>query len=448
MLVVFWYTNQRPGGLIMERKIYRHLVNWKNSQDRKPLILQGARQVGKTYIVNYFSGKEYSNSVYCNFEKDKRLNEFFQDLTPSSIIRKISFYKRKEIFEGNTLIIFDEIQACPEALTSLKYFNEEANGYHIIALGSLLGVSVNRGNYSFPVGKVQFMDLYPMDFEEYLMARNEYDLIEMIKDCYANDKPMDTIFHERALDYFKEYLFVGGMPEAVEEYGKSHNYELVRIKQQDILEAYQNDMSKYNKATEIPKTKIVYKSISTQLAKENKKFQYGQIKRGGRASDFENAIEWLCLSGIASQLYRIEQIMLPLDAYRSLSDFKFYMNDVGLCGANQNINIEDILDENPLLDNFKGGLTENFVCNQLIANGLNLYYWTSKSDAEIDFITNLDNDIIPVEVKSTTNNRSKSLKIYIERYKPKYSLRITQKNFGFENNIKSVPLYATFCIEK
>lgn len=430
----------------MERKIYKDLLSWKNSQDRKPLILQGARQVGKTYIVNYFAGKEYANSIYCNFEKDQKLHGFFRDLTPASIIKKLALYKRKEIFPENTLIIFDEIQACPEAITSLKYFNEEANGYHIIALGSLLGVSVNRGNFSFPVGKVQFMTLYPLDFEEYLMARGETGLIDLIRECYKKDAPLDSAFHERALDYYKEYLFVGGMPEAVEEYGKNQNTELVRIVQQTILESYLNDMGKYNKQSEIPKTRIVYKNISTQLAKENKKFQYKNVKQGGRASEFEGAIEWLCLAGVASQNYRIEQIMLPLNAYRSLSDFKFYMNDVGLCGASQEIHYEDILDENPLFDNFKGGLTENYVFNQLTRNGLNLYYWTSGSQAEVDFITRLGDDIIPVEAKAKVNTRSRSLGVYVDRFKPKYAIRISQKNFGFENNIKSVPLYATFCI--
>ena len=432
----------------MKRKIYQQLVNWKNSFDRKPLILQGARQVGKTYIVNYFAGKEYTNSVYCNFEKDKNLAEFFHDLTPSSIISKLSLYKKKEIFEDSTLIIFDEIQACPEALTSLKYFHEEAPGYHIIALGSLLGLSVNRGNVSFPVGKVQFMDLYPMDFEEYLLANGEDNLIKLIRDCYTKNKPLENAFHERALEYYKEYLFVGGMPEVVEEFKKNHNPELVRIKQQDILEAYQNDMSKYNKATEIPKTKIVYKSTGAQLSKENKKFQYRQVKRGGRASEFEDAIEWLCLSGIASQLFRIEQIMLPLDAYRSLSDFKFYMNDVGLCCASLNMDIQDILGNNPLLDNFKGGLVENYVFNQMKICEIHPFYWTSKSDAEVDFIARLKGDIIPIEVKSSTNNRSKSLNVYMDRYHPKYALRISQKNFGFENNIKSLPLYAVFCMNE
>jgi len=258
----------------VERKIYSDLLKWKNSVDRKPLILQGARQVGKTYIVNLFAGREYANSIYCNFEKDRGLSDFFTNLSPENIIRYLSRYKRREIIPGNTLIIFDEIQACPEAITSLKYFNEEANEYHIIALGSLLGVSVNRGSFSFPVGKVQFMTLFPLDFEEYLSARGEGDLISLIRECFNENKPMPEMFHERALEYYKEYLFVGGMPEAVEEYGKNHNPELVRIIQQTILESYHNDMGKYNKQSEIPKTRIVYKNISTQLAKENRKFQY------------------------------------------------------------------------------------------------------------------------------------------------------------------------------
>ncbi len=432
----------------MERKIYSDLLKWKKSTDRKPLILQGARQVGKTYIVNYFAGKEYAGCVYCNFEKDIGLQDFFKDLSPTTIIKKLSIYKRRDIVPGSTLIIFDEIQACPEAITSLKYFNEEANDYHIIALGSLLGVSVNRGSFSFPVGKVQFMTLYPLDFEEYLMARGEYALIDMICECYNENKPLDSAFHERALDYYKEYLFVGGMPEAVEEYGKNQNPELVRIIQQTILESYHNDMGKYNKQTEIPKTRIVYKSISTQLAKENKKFQYKNVKQGGRASEFEGAIEWLCLSGIASQLYRIEQIMLPLNAYRSLSDFKFYMNDVGLCGAGQDIHYEDILGENPMLDNFKGGLTENYVFNQLTVGEFGLYYWTSGSQAEVDFITRIGSDIIPIEVKAKTNTRARSLGVYVDKHHPSYAIRISAKNFGFENGIKSVPLYAVFCIKQ
>ncbi len=431
----------------MERKIYSRLLSWKENADRKPLILQGARQVGKTYIVNYFAGKEYSNSVYCNFEKDKGLADFFTNLEPGIILKKISAYKRKEIIPGHTLIIFDEIQACPEAITSLKYFNEDASEYHVIALGSLLGVSVNRGISSFPVGKVEFLTLHPLDFEEYLLARGEKALVDMICDCYEKDEALDGVFHSRALEYYKEYLFVGGMPEAVEEYVKNENPELVRIIQDSILEAYHNDMGKYNKQSEVPKTRIVYKSISKQLAKENKKFKYKDVKQGGRASEFESAIEWLCLAGIAAQNYRLEQIMLPLNAYRSLSDFKFYMSDTGLCAASQDVSFEDIMYENPLLDNFKGGLAENYVFTELSSNGHQLYYWTSGNQAELDFIFRLGDDVIPIEVKSKINNRSKSLRGYVEKYSPKYSIRISAKNFGFENGIKSVPLYAVFCIK-
>lgn len=431
----------------MERKIYKDLLNWKVNNDRKPLILQGARQVGKTYIVNYFAGREYVNSVYCNFEKDSQLHDFFDNLDPMTIIKKISLYKRKEILPNNTLIIFDEIQACPQAITALKYFNEEANDYHIISLGSLLGVSVNRSNFSFPVGKVQFMTLYPLDFEEYLMAKNEHELIGLIKNCFLTNTPLDRAFHERAIDFYKEYLYVGGMPEAVMEYNRNSNPELVRIIQQSILESYLNDMGKYNKQTEIPKTKIVYKSIGTQLGKENKKFQYKNIKHGARSKEYQEAIEWITLSGIATQLYRLDTVLLPLNAYQSLTDFKFYMNDVGLCTASQNIYIEDILSNNELLDIFKGGLTENYVYNQLISNHIKSYYWVSDGIAEVDFIVRINNDIIPIEVKSSERIRSKSLSVYKELYKPKYSIRISLRNFGYENEIKSVPLYAVFCIK-
>ena len=432
----------------MERKIYNDLLNWKNSNDRKPLILQGPRQVGKTYITNLFGSREYANVVYSNFEQDEDLKDFFNVLEPTKILRLIGAHKKKEIFKEKTLIIFDEIQYCPKALTSLKYFNEEANDYHIIATGSLLGVSLNRGSYSFPVGKVQFMTMAPMDFEEFLLAQNEnYEvLIDEIKRCYAENSPLAKPFHNEAMDLYKSYLFVGGMPEVVEEYVKTGNYELVRIKQDAVLQAYFNDMSKYNKATEIPKVRLVYKNITTQLAKENRKFKYSLIKSGGRAREFEFAIEWLCLAGVANQLYRIEQIKLPLDAFKSLDDFKFYMNDVGLCCANQKVQFDDIILDKDSFE-FKGGLTENYVFNQLSVNGLSTYYWTSKSDAEIDFITRINKDVVPIEVKSGENTRSRSLSVYMQQFKPAHAIRISAKNFGFENNIKSVPLYAVFCIK-
>ena len=323
---------------------------------------------------------------------------------------------------------------------------EEANQYHIIALGSLLGVSVNRGISSFPVGKIQFMNMFAMDFEEYLLAKDESYLIEKIYKCYAENSPMEEAFHNRLLEYYREYLFVGGMPAVVENFIKNKNPDYSNILKSDILDSYQNDMGKYNKQSEIPKTKIVYKNISTQLAKENKKFQYRQIKSGGRASEFENSIEWLCLSGIASQVFRLEHICLPLEANRSLSDFKFYMNDTGLCCSQQKLLFEDIAFENPMLNEFKGGLAENYVLTQLKAKNFDLYYWTNENQAEIDFITRIGKDIIPIEVKSSDNTRSKSLMAFINRYNPPYAIRISTKNFGFENGIKSVPLYAVFCI--
>ena len=431
----------------MERKIYNDLLIWKNSLDRKPLILQGARQVGKTYIVNLFGKNEYANIIYCNFEQEKDLKYFFTDLNPRNILSRLSNYKRKEILPGHTLIIFDEIQSCPEALTSLKYFSEEANEFHLIALGSLLGVSVNRGNSSFPVGKVQFLNMYAMDFEEFLLANDCKYLIEKIKYCYETNAPIEKPFHEQALELYKKYLYVGGMPDVVDEFLKAQNYDIIKVKQTDIINSYFNDMGKYNKQSEIPKTRLVYKNISTQLAKENRKFKYADIKTGGRANEFASAIEWLCLSGIANQLYRIEQVKLPLEAYKSLSDFKFFMNDVGLCSASQNILIDDILFDNAEFNGFKGGLTENYVNNQLIVNNLNSYYWTSKNQAEIDFVTRINKSIVPIEAKSSDNTKSKSLNEYISKFHPEYAIRISSKNFGYENNIKSVPLYAVFCIK-
>lgn len=430
----------------MERKIYKKLLEWKNSTERKPLVMQGARQVGKTYIINTFADREYKNSVYCNFEKDGSLSAFFSNLEPTSILKKLSAYKRKEILPDYTLIIFDEIQACPEALTSLKYFNEEANEYHIVALGSLLGLSTHREHYSFPVGKVNFLDMFPMDFEEYLLAKGEALLVEQIKNHAITLSPLELPFHEKAIGIYKEYLLVGGLPEIVNIFNETNNYDLARNKQQEVLTSYQNDMGKYNKESEIPKTKIVYKNISQQLARENRKFQYGKIKSGGRASDFQNAIEWVCLSGIGAKLNRIEQIKLPLNAYVSDTDFKFFMNDVGLCCASMDIHYDDIYFENPLLNDFKGGLTENYVFNQLRTNGHNLFYWTSKNQAEIDFVTRIKDDIIPIEVKSKDNVKSKSLYIYTNSFEPKYAIRMSQKNFGESDGILSIPLYAVFCI--
>lgn len=427
----------------MIRKLYQRLLDWKNSDFREPLILKGAHLTGKTFLIKYFGQNEYLNYVYCDFEKDHELANFFDDLGPKFLIRKISLYKKKEIFPLKTLIIFDNIENCPSAITSLKYFKEEANEYHIIAISSFLDISLINMYCSFPVGCVRYMELYPLDFEEYLMAKNEQSLIDKIKDCYEHNIKLDDAFHQKALEYYKEYLFVGGMPNVVEKFNQNKNYELVKINQQEILDSYIKDMHKYNNHNRFNKIYNIYKNISSVLKKENKKFQYKDFIKGKHLVGYNNAIDWVTLLDFATRVYRLEKNIFPLSAYKSVSDFKFYLNDVGLFCLNENLSFEDLLKDN--LDiNLKNGLIENYVFNQLMINGLNLYYLMNQNNEEISFITTIDSEIIPIEVKSS----NKELKNYIEKYQPKYAIYISDKNFSFENNIKYVPLYATFCIKK
>ena len=430
----------------MKRKIYQKLLEWKNSSQRKPLVLMGARQVGKTYLVNLFGKNEYQSVVYCLLEGNEILQNCFDILDTNIIIDKISAVTKKKIIKNETLIILDEIQSCPKALTSLKIFCEQNNDYHIIALGSLLGLATHRDNYSYPVGKVDMMEMFPLDFEEFLMANNENDLLNKIQNSYYENISLDTTYHNIALDYYKKYLFVGGMPEVVKIYIDENNLELVNIKQQEIIKQYLSDMNKYNSEAEKGKTQLVYNNISRQLAKQNKKFKYSLIKSSARARDYEEAIEWIELAGIANKIYKLEQIKLPLNAYTSLSDFKVYMNDVGLLTAIGNLSFEDIYNENELLYDYLGGLTENYVYNQLKQNYMELYYWVNEDYAEVDFVTRISQDIVPIEAKSGIHTNSKSLNKYIEAFNPNYIIRISEKNFGFENNIKSIPLYAVFCI--
>lgn len=430
----------------MKRKIYQKLLEWKNSSQRKPLVLMGARQVGKTYLVNLFGKNEYQSVVYCLLEGNEILQNCFDILDTNIIIDKISTVTKKKIIKNEALIILDEIQSCPKALTSLKIFCEQNNDYHIIALGSLLGLATHRDNYSYPVGKVDMMEMFPLDFEEFLMANNENDLLNKIQNSYYENISLDTTYHNIALDYYKKYLFIGGMPEVVKIYIDENNLELVNIKQQEIIKQYLSDMNKYNSETEKGKTQLVYNNISRQLAKQNKKFKYSLIKSSARARDYEEAIEWIELAGIANKIYKLEQIKLPLNAYTSLSDFKVYMNDVGLLTAIGSLSFEDIYNGNELLYDYLGGLTENYVYNQLKQNHMELYYWVNGDYTEVDFVTRISQDIVPIEAKSGIHTNSKSLNKYIEAFNPNYAIRISEKNFGFENNIKSVPLYAVFCI--
>jgi predicted AAA+ superfamily ATPase len=328
----------------------------------------------------------------------------------------------------------------------LKYFCEDAPDYHIIVAGSLLGVAVNRAKFSFPVGKVDMKTLYPMDMEEFMLALGEDALVKKIKNCFTDNSPMPSALHDAAMQLYRQYLIIGGMPECVMQFAETKDYILVRHTQDTILASYLNDMSKYNNLNEIKKTRLAYDNITVQLSKKNTRFQYKLIKKGGRASEFENAIEWLCLSGIVSQVYRAEQIKKPLENYRDIDAFKIYVSDLGLLCAKKDLAANDILYMVEELNDFKGGMTENYVNVQFTINGYNTYYWKSERGAEIDFVIQREGQLIPVEVKSADNTRAKSLKVYMETYKPAYAIKLSAKNFGFEDNKKIVPLYAAFCI--
>ena len=423
------------------------LEAWKESRHRKPLILQGARQVGKTYSILEFGRTHYENVAYFNFETRPKLNETFEEnISPDYLIPILSHIAGQTIVREKTLIIFDEVQLCERALTSLKYFCEDAPDYHIIVAGSLLGVAVNRAKFSFPVGKVDMKTLYPMDMEEFMLALGEDALVKQIKDCFAGSTPMPSALHDAAMQLYRQYLVVGGMPECVMQFKETKDYILVRHTQETILASYLNDMSKYNNLNEIKKTRLAYDNITVQLSRKNTRFQYKLLKKGGRASEFENAIEWLCLSGIVSQVYKVEQIRKPLENYRHIAAFKIYVSDLGLLCAKKDLAANDILYMAEELNDFKGGMAENYVNVQLAANGYNTYYWESDRGAEIDFIIQREGRLIPIEVKSADNTKAKSLKVYMEAYKPAYAIKLSAKNFSFEDNKMTVPLYAAFCI--
>ena len=431
----------------MYRKITGFLEAWKENEHRKPLILQGARQVGKTYSILEFGRTHYENVAYFNFETNPKLNETFEEnISPDYLIPILSHIAGQTIVKEKTLIVFDEVQLCERALTSLKYFCEDAPDYHIIVAGSLLGVAVNRAKFSFPVGKVDMKTLYPMDMEEFMLALGENDLVEQIKKCFQTDTPLPSALHDAAMQLYRQYLVVGGMPECVMHFAETKDYILVRHTQDTILASYLNDMGKYNTPNKIKKIMLVYDSITVQLSKKNTRFQYKLIKKGGRASEFENAIEWLCLSGIVSQVYKVEQVKKPLENYRDIDAFKIYVSDLGLLCAKKDLAANDILYMVEEINDFKGGMAENYVNVQLTMNGYHTYYWESERGAEIDFIIQRDGQLIPIEVKSADNTRAKSLKLYMDAYQPAYAIKLSAKNFGFEDRKKNVPLYAAFCI--
>ena len=421
---------------------------WKNSLKRMPLILQGARQVGKTYTALTFGKEHYKNTVYFNMEDSGEITGIFErDLNPERIIRELSVKSGQSIFKGDTLIIFDEIQACERALTSLKYFCENEPDYHIIAAGSLLGVVLNREKYSFPVGKVDMMTLYPLDFEEFLWATGKQVLSEVIREAFRDFKPLSL--HETALDMYKTYLVVGGMPRVVMEYVDTYDFNFVFVAQKTLNDAYIADMAKYASPNETTKIMAAWSSVPGQLAKENRKFQYKLIKTGARAYEYELPIDWLKAAGVINKCVKITEGKMPLSAYADSTFFKVYMLDTGLLCSKFDIVANVVLGSPASFDGFKGALAENYVMQALVANGFTPYYWASSGKAELDFVLqNKEGNIIPLETKSGDNVKAKSLLSFIAKYKPAWSIRVSAKNFGYENNIKSIPLYAVFCIER
>ena len=432
----------------MKRKITDHLIAWKDQpKGRMPLLVYGARQVGKTHILREFGEQNYKNVAYINLETNQTVSSYFTDnIEPERIIRFLETEVRERIIPEETLIIFDEVQSCERALTSLKYFNEKVPEYHIVCAGSLLGVEINRDQYSFPVGNVDSMTLFPLDFEEFLWAINEERLCKDIKKSFENNEALPTALHEKALDLYRLYLIIGGMPRAVRTYAETKSLLTVPDVQNKIINDYIADMAKYATNTESVKIRAAYNSIPVQLAKENKKFQYKLAQRGGSSTIFGSAIDWLHFAGVVLKCGRIEQGLMPISVYSDLASFKLYMSDVGLLTMKSGISQQTVLSAGEIDNTFLGAISENYVAQVFAAKQYGLYYWTTEGKAELDFVLQKGDEIIAVEVKTGTRTKSKSLAMFIEKYKPAYSIRISSKNFGFENNIKSVPLYAVFCI--
>lgn len=432
----------------MYRNLMEELKAWKNmTADRMPLILYGVRQTGKTYLLQEFARECFRNSIYVNFERMPLVAEYFEgDLSPDRIVRLLEEHFGNPVVPGETLLIFDEIQACERALTALKYFCEEAPEYHVAAAGSLLGVAINRGQYSFPVGKVVMKTLYPLRFDEFLKATGNGYLAGQIREHYETMKEMPEQTHREALHIFKRYLFVGGMPAVVKKYVEEGSLINIPELQSMILDSYTSDMSKYATAGDSTKIRNAFLSLPAQLAKDNKKFQYKLIRKGATAGLFGDSIAWLTMAGVALECDRITRGELPVRAFRDVAAFKLYMSDTGLLSAFSGIMPEQII-RDELSELYKGTLAENYVAQTLRANGYELYYWTSDSpSAEVDFVIQKEGKVIPIEVKSGTSVHARSLKHYLNMYQPDYAIRLSARNFGGEDGVKAVPLYAAFCI--
>ena len=425
----------------MYRYAIENLDKWKNSKNRKPLIIEGARQVGKTWIMKEFGKKSYNKTVYINFDSNVQMAELFSiDLNVERIIMGLELYAGHKINPADTLIIFDEVQEVPKALSSLKYFYENAPEYHIVCAGSLLGIALHEGT-SFPVGKVDFLKLYPLSFKEFLMAIGLERFAELLD---KKDYDMIKSFKQTYIDALKQYYYVGGMPEVVASFADEKDFNEARKIQKRILTAYEQDFSKHAPKEIVPKIRMLWNSIPSQLAKENKKFIYGLIREGARAKDYETAIMWLSDCGLVHKVSRINAPNIPLKAYEDLKAFKLFIVDVGLLGAMVGLNQRTLLNGNELFTEFKGALTEQYVMQQLVVNqDLGIYYYTNdRNTCEVDFIVDNGDNIIPLEVKAEINLKAKSLKTYREKFKPEISIRSSMADYSEEIGLINLPLYA------
>jgi len=423
----------------MQRQAYQFLLKWKSNPNRKPLIIQGARQVGKTWIMKEFGRREFHQTAYFNFESSPELSMIFKHgFDTKRIIASLEIHYGKRIDPINTLLVFDEIQDCPDAITSLKYFYENAPEYHVFGAGSLLGVAIHHG-VSFPVGKVDFFALFPLSFYEYLDAIGADGLLNNIK-----NEQLDILspFKELLTEHLKKYMFLGGMPEVVHEFIKSGDFIRARELQLNIIRAYENDFSKHAPISQLPKIRMIWQSIVGQLAKENSKFIYAILRNGARAKDFETAIDWLKDAGLIHKVVRISKAGIPITAYADWASFKIYLSDVGLLGAMSGISQKALIDGNRLFEEFKGILAEQFVCQTLINQSYIGYYWTPDGGkSEVDFVIQKQDKVVPIEVKSADNVRSRSLKVYYEKYMPTECVRTSLHDYEIQSWMKNIPLY-------
>lgn len=429
----------------MERYALNNLITWKESKNRKPLILHGARQVGKTWLMQEFGKNYFKQTIYINFDNNKELENIFKDnINVKNILAALEIISNKKITPDDTLIIFDEIQEVPNALKSLKYFYEESPEYYIICAGSLLGLSIHSGS-SFPVGKVDFLNIYPLTFTEFLDAYSKEKLREIIEN--KNTALLHT-FKDELKKLLKIYLYIGGMPEVVQSFINNNDYDEARKLQNNILLSYELDFAKHAPLNEVPRIREIWKSIPSQLAKENKKFIYGIIKEGARAKEYKKAIMWLCDAGLIYTVHNINTPDIPLSAYKDLKAFKIYLLDIGLLGAMAELDKKVLLNDDIFI-RFKGIYTEQYVLEQLILKYKHLYYYTNnRNSAEIEFLIEYDSHVIPVEVKAGVNLKAKSLKTYIDKYKPAKAVRFSLADYKNIDNLADIPLYAINFYEK